>query len=342
MKSFTVKEISDTTLNEFDESLPNNTPFTQASFYGAWQTSLGRLVKRFLVYEDNEIVASYQIVRYPLWLNYGYFYLPYGPIIKENSDDLLNFIKKHLKLLARENKAVFVRLDFTPTLNSKLFTPAPKYTYHSAYFQPRYDWVLDLTPTPDKLLENMDKDTRYSIRLAERKEIAIEIITENFADYFDRFYELMSETAQRNDFSLHSGEYYKNIFANLSQIKNSFLSIAKYQEKILAINVIIVFKGVANYVYAASSSEERNRAPAYLAQWQGILRAKQLGCHSYNFGGISGSDDKHDGWEGLTFFKKNFGGREIKHSNFSDIVVNQFWYRLYCLRKLFQKIKKGV
>ncbi|MFA7252803.1 MAG: peptidoglycan bridge formation glycyltransferase FemA/FemB family protein, partial [Candidatus Paceibacterota bacterium] len=310
--------------------------------YGTWQTNLGRLAKRFLVYENNKIVASYQTVRYPLWLNFGYFYLPYGPVVQENSAELLNFIKKHLKLLAKQNKVVFVRLDFTPTLNQKIFSLAPKYTYHSAYFQPRYEWVLNLAPTPDKLLENMDKDTRYSIRLAEKKEIITEIVTNNFSKYFDRFYELMSETAQRNNFSLHSEKYYRNIFANLSQINNSYLSIAKYQEKILAINVIIVFKGVANYVYAASSNEERNRAPAYLAQWNGILKAKQLGCHSYNFGGISGSDDRHDGWEGLTFFKKNFDGREIKHSDFSDLIINNFWYRLYCARKLFQKIKKGV
>ncbi|MFA7252910.1 MAG: hypothetical protein WC027_03590, partial [Candidatus Paceibacterota bacterium] len=73
MKNFILKEISDTALTEFDESLPNETPFTQASFYGTWQTNLGRLAKRFLVYENNKIVASYQTVRYPLWLNFGYF-----------------------------------------------------------------------------------------------------------------------------------------------------------------------------------------------------------------------------------------------------------------------------
>jgi len=346
MKKFDLKEILEDDLSDIEIFLPNGTPFTQAPFYGVWQKSLGRLVKKFQVCDGENVVAYYQIIRFPLYFKWNYFYIPYGPIIIRESADLLIFIKKHLKQLAKDNQAVFVRLDFTPIINSpdylKIFRSSPKYTYHSAYFQPRYEWALTLTPTEDELLQGADKDTRYSIKLAAKREITTEIVTKDFQLYFEKFYELMSETAKRNDFSLHPKKYYAGVFSNLTQTKDSYLSIARYKNKILAINVMLVFKDVANYVYAASSTEERNRAPAYLAQWTGILHAKNIGCKLYNFGGITDNRDQHQNWEGLTFFKKNFGGYTIDHSDFFDLIINPIWYYLYCLRKLFQKIRNGV
>jgi hypothetical protein len=39
-----------------------------------------------------------------------------------------------------------------------------------------------------------------------------------------------------------------------------------------------------------------------------------------------------------TIFKKKFGGKEIAHSDFFDVVVNPFWYHLYNFRKRIKKI----
>ena len=165
----------------------------------------------------------------------------------------------------------------------------------------------------------------------------VEIITGDFVRYFDIFYELMSETAKRNGFSIHQKNYYKNIFQNLYKTK-SYLSVAKYGQKVLAIDLVVVFGKIANYVFGGSSSEERNRVPTYLAQWEAICHAKKLNCDFYNFGGISINDKIYIGWKGLTIFKKKFGGKEITHSDFFDVIVNQFWYRLYNFRKQLQKI----
>jgi len=39
--------------------------------------------------------------------------------------------------------------------------------------QPRSAWLLDITPEPDKLLEQMKQKTRYNIRLAGRKRVTV-------------------------------------------------------------------------------------------------------------------------------------------------------------------------
>ena len=131
-------------------------------------------------------------------------------------------------------------------------------------------------------------------------------------------------------------KYYKTIFENLSRT-SSYLSVARYGEKILAIDLVIVFGKTANYVFGCSSNEERNRMPAYLAQWEAICYAKELNCDYYNFGGISAENNIYKGWEGLTIFKKKFGGKEVRHSDFFDVVVNPFLYHLYNLRKRLKK-----
>jgi len=340
MKQFRFQEIGQNDV--FDQTtICENTPFTQASFYGDWQKNLGRTVKRFLVYGDEEIVAYFQLIKYPLLLGKSYLYIPYGPVVKDFSENFFTNLKQELSRIAKTEGAVFVRLDFTPKVSndtlSKFFTKAPIFTYHSAYFQPRIEWFLDLNKSENELLMAMHEKTRYSIRLAERKEITAEIITRDFKIYFDIFYKLMAETANRNGFSLHYKKYYENIFQTLHRA-NSYLSIARYGQKILAIDLIIVFGKTANYVFGGSSNDERNRMPTYLAQWKAICYARQLNCANYNFGGISIENQTYKGWEGLTLFKRKFGGREVKHSDFFDVVANPFWYLLYNIRKSIKKI----
>ncbi len=344
MKQFKFREIGED--ENFDlNNFCNNVPFTQANFYGNWQKSLGRSVRRFLIDNNNKTVAYFQLIKYPLLLNKSYLYIPYGPVIKnfkELPKDFFANLKQELKRIAKAENAVFVRLDFTPSVPNdtlaKFFTKAPLYTYHSAYFQPRAEWFLGLGKPKEELLMDMHTDNRYSIRLSEKKQITTEIITKDFEKYFDVFYELMTETAKRNGFSLHSRNYYEHIFTDLSKISGAHLVIAKYGQKILVIKIIIVFGIVSNDVFTGSSSEERNRRPTYLTIWRAISHAKELGCQFYNFGGISTENKIYKGWDGLTAFKKKFGGEEIKHSDFFDLVTSPFWYWVYNFRKRLKKI----
>ncbi|MEX0918906.1 MAG: peptidoglycan bridge formation glycyltransferase FemA/FemB family protein [Candidatus Paceibacterota bacterium] len=341
MKNYEFREIRND--ETFDPSIICvDIPFTQVSFYGDWQKSLGRETKRFLVSSDKEIVAYFQLVKYPLLLGKSYFYIPYGPVTKDFSKEFFADLKKELSRISKAEKVVFVRLDFTPQISNEIlsdfFTKAPLYTYHSAYFQPRLEWFLGLEKPEDEILKEMHEKTRYSIRLAERKEITAEIITKDFEKYFETFYLLMTGTAKRNGFSLHQRDYYKNIFQNLSKTENNYLAVAKYEQKVLAIDLVIVFGKIANYVFGGSSNEERNRMPTYLAQWKAICYAKQLNCSYYNFGGISTENKIYKGWDGLTIFKKKFGGQEVTHSDFFDLIVNPFWYYLYNFRKRIKKI----
>ena len=320
-------------------TLSPDTSFTQARFYRQWQEGLGRYVRRYLVSRGDKTVAYFQIVLYPLAFGKQYAYVPYGPVIGDFSEDFMLALKTKIKNIARKNNVVFVRMDFTPPPKSidqkkiieKVFRKSHLVTYHSAYFQPRLEWFLDLNISEEDILRNMPKNGRYSIHLAEKKGVTTEIISADFNKYFDDFYRLMSITASRNGFSLHSRAYYQNIFNHLDA-SYAYMVIARYQGEILVADVIIHYGHIANYVYGSSSNEHRQIAPTYLAQWSSICHAKKLGLAHYNFGGIA-SGDIYKGWEGLTAFKKKFGGREVRHSDFFDVVTQPFWYFVYNVRK---------
>lgn len=315
-------------------------PFTQAKFYGDWQKFLKRKVRRFIVKKDELVVAYFQLIKYPLIAGRSYLYIPYGPVTKDYSLEFLQELKSEILKICKNENAVFARLDFTPVseqkIISKLFSKAPKYTYHSAYFQPRYEWFLDIQKNEEQLLKEMEDNTRYSIKFSSRKEIVTEIITQDFYRYLEPFYELMIVTSKRNGFSLHPKAYYEAIFRNLKS-ENGFLAVARFGEKILAIDFFVVYADISNYVFACSSNEERNKRPTYNAIWKSICHSKSLGCKFFSFGGISSSNNIYKGWEGLTAFKKQFGGQEIVHSEFYDAINNKIIYTLYNLRKFILK-----
>ncbi|MBI2609962.1 peptidoglycan bridge formation glycyltransferase FemA/FemB family protein [Candidatus Giovannonibacteria bacterium] len=339
MSNYLFRELNEN--EDFDPAiLDPSVYFTQAKFYGDWQKDFGREAKRYVIYEGGTHVGYFQLVKYPLLLGKSYLYSPYGPVLANFSKGLLAELKSKIMKIAKKENAVFVRLDFSPppddkTLVESFFKKAKKVTYHAAHFQPRTDWVLPLDKNEEALLAGMHKATRYSIRFADKNGIASEIITHDFEKYFDTFYNLMVETSIRDGFSLHPKKYYESIFKNISKIPNSYLAAAKYQEEVLVINLIIVYNKSANYIFSGSANKYRNLSPSYSALWAAIRHAKKIGCENFNLGGIS-LGETYKGWENLSKFKQRFGGRQINHSDFYDVVNMPFWYQLYNLRRVMK------
>ena len=321
-------------------------PFTQAWFYGEWQEMMGRKVRRFEVKKDSEIIGFFQIIKYPLPFKQNLLYIPHGLFLlrqladSEGQADFLREFYKKLLEIAKEENAIFARFDLyfhnsnygsKENLN-KYFKKVPNYAYNSVYFQPKYEWILDIDKPESELLGNMHPKNRYNIRLAENKGVVIEIIENNFEKYFEDFYGLMKKTARRNNFKLHPEVYYKNIFETCKKNNNAFLVLAKYDDKILAINLILLFGETAYFVFGGSSDEYKNLMAPHLSHWQGIIEAKNRGYKFYNFGAVS-SGSSYKEFEGISIFKKRFGGQPLEYSDSYDLILKPIWYQLYNLRK---------
>lgn len=331
------------TEKEFNPLLARkNAPFTQAWFFGEWQTEAKREVRRFLIQEKDKLVAVIQAVRYSLPFGKSYIYIPYGPVLTKDLDEkTVVFLKKSLKQAFDDEKTIFIRLDFFPTVQEKSekilkrhFKRSLISSYRGSYFQPRADRVIDLKNPENDIFLGMETKARYNIRLAEKKGVAVKIISKGFLNYFEDFYSLMKETSERDGFGLHPREYYENIFNSAEKYRNAFISLAFYRDELLAANFVLLYGETAFFLLGASSSYHRELMPSYLCQWRSIKAAAGFGFSYYSFGGIS-HKGLNKSWEGISIYKKKFGGFVKEYSAFYDLTVKPFWYYLYILRKAF-------
>jgi len=297
----------------------------------------GREVTRVCVYDNGNIVGYFHIIAYRLFGALSYAYIPYGPVLIEQNEVLCKYVKKIITTLSAHKKYIFTRLDFEPydAVAETLFFRAPSASYKGSTFQPRKEWVVNVKKTDEEILDGMHEKTRYCIRTSHKKDLQTYIITENFDAHFDTFYKLMQQNAVRNHFSLHPEKYYRAYFAELAHNRDSFLVYCSYKEEVLAVYVYVSYGDTVHYVFGASSDNEKNRMPTYVAHWVGMRHVRELGYTYYNFGGIQSTSDNGVGMQSLTKYKQKFGGEVWMHGPFYDVVIRPFWYALYMLRKLF-------
>lgn len=345
MSKYQIEEIK--TKEDYNPlSTSRDIPLTQMPSYAEIQRESKRLVRQFFIKEENKKIGFFQIIKYPLLADKSYLYIPHGPVIKETNKELIKELKTNLVLIAKEENAAFIRLDlYPPSISLKIksldgFIKPHFSSYYSAYFQAKFDWQLDISKTETEILAQMHPKTRYNIRLAEKKGVEIELVSgKDMMNYFEDFYALMQETAKRGAFNLHPKNYYLGIFKQAENDENITISVAKFNNKVLAIHMTMFFGDTAFYPFGGSTDESRNLMPTYLLHWKEIEEAKKRNCKWYNFGAIDiGEKVTHKNWSGITAFKMKFGGEMLEYSDFYDLVTKPFWYNLYVLRKRIQKI----
>ncbi len=363
--------------------IDKNAPFTQAWFYGEWQEAMGRKARRFGIYDNSETLGFFQIIKYPLFTRRSFsiggpfdkniLYIPHGPLLRqsfaegygtaqqgyEGQADLLEVLREKLTQIAKEERAIFVRFDLPGRSFSEggfainnYFKKVPSYAHHSVYFQPKYEWILEIDKPEGELLSDMPKDSRYDIRYAENKGVKVEIIENDFVplrgisrreknnliSYLEDFYGLIKKTSERGKFNLHPKSYYKNILINCEKNNNAFFVAAKNNSDIIAMNFVLIFGETAYVVFGGSDDKFKNLRAPRLVYWKGVIMAKNKGCKFYNFGAVSSGGD-YGSYEGISEFKKGFGGKMLEYPDSCDLVIKPFWHWLYNLRKWVSNLK---
>ena len=184
----------------------------------------------------------------------------------------------------------------------------------SSNILPTNTLFLDLQPDISSILEKMKPKTKYNIKLSQRKGVVVRI-----ADLKDinNWYELYTETAQRNGILLNDIKYFKAILTAKSDKTKSpadvYYLIAELDNKPLAAMFLVISAHRGSYLYGASSNNHRNYMPTYALQWEAIKLSKEKGCKEYDMFGISPNADNSHKLYGLYKYKTGFGG-EIFHS----------------------------
>ena len=243
--------------------------------------------------------------------------------------------------VCRQNRAIFLKLEPDLWDNQKPDTPALsvgevwnlELRTSPQNIQPPRTIIVDIRGSEEEILGRMKQKTRYNIRLAEKKGVTV-----CAWDDIESFHKMMLITGGRDNFGVHTLDYYRRAYELLHPKQMGELLVAEYDGKPLAALFVARNGNRAYYLYGASTDEERNRMPTYLLQWEAMKWAKARGCKEYDLWGVPDEDEatleanfetRHEGLWGVYRFKRGFGGELKRAVQAMDKVYNPLLYWAY-------------
>jgi len=318
-------EVNLTDWNKFLEN-HSNAHLLQMGEWGELKKKFGWKPVRII---NNEVGAQILFRRLPLGLTIGY--LP-KPVMGDKLQETSNEFWKEVDSVCKQNKVIFLKIE-PDAWETSFLIPHSSFLISPHNIQPPRTIVISIKDNEEQILSRMKPKCRYNIRLAEKKGITIRAW-----DDISAFHEMMTVTGGRDNFGVHSLEYYQRAYELFHPKGTCELLVAEYEGRPLASLMVFANGKRARYVYGASNDHERNRMPTYLLQWEAIRWAKAHGCDEYDLWGVPDENEetleanfesRHDGLWGVYRFKRGFGGEVKRAAQALDRVYNPLLYWLY-------------
>ena len=188
---------------------------------------------------------------------------------------------------------------------------------------------IDLKKSEDELLKSMEKDTRYSVRLAIRRGVEVRETND-----FEQFKQMYFDTARRKKFWPAKKEI-ETLWKVFHKEKAATILAAYYNDEVLASTLLLFHGKVGHYQHAASAEAHRDVMSPYLLLWQVMRFLKKKGCETFDLEGIY--DPRYPAtkkWKGFTLFKRGFGGREVEYIG-SFVKYPKIWSKILFLPTRF-------
>lgn len=326
---YTIRQI--TNKDKYEEFIGKTSPYSlfQSWAWGLVQQKLGRPLFRFGMYDGFRLVSLSQVTHIKAKRG-SFLHIRHGPIIKNTLFlQVMKLWSNYYRSLGKQKKSLFIRISpliensfkHSKVLSSLGYLRAPIHETDAEVC-----WVLDIQKSDEELLHNMRKSTRYDINRAPK--LGIQVVRSAKEDAVKDFLLLYEETAKRQRFVKHEGV--REEYEVFSKEGNADVFLAYYQKNLVAGAVILYYKNQAIYHHGASRWSKVS-ASHYL-QWCAIKEARWRGKTIYNFWGIAPEGMKRHPWQGITLFKKGFGGREVQYLHAHDMPLSP----LYIIPKIIE------
>jgi peptidoglycan pentaglycine glycine transferase (the first glycine) len=237
------------------------------------------------------------------------------------------------------SKPCFVRFepeDFSSLKNLEEFASRKRYALKPTLaVQPRQTVLIPLG-SDEEILQSMKQKHRYNTRLSLKNNLSYEVCSSYDENMFDRFWLLLSRTAQRQGFRTHARDYYMAMMKTLGEAKIAHIIVVSHEGTDLAAMLLLTHDETATYLHGASDETHRSLMAPYFMHWQAMRLAKEHGCTMYD---LWGSDlvRTAETWEpqeghpsyGTSRFKAGFGGTVVEYPGTFDLILQPFCYNLY-------------
>ncbi|MEW6088130.1 MAG: peptidoglycan bridge formation glycyltransferase FemA/FemB family protein [bacterium] len=313
--------------------IKNNGCFLQSFEWGEFKKSFGYWdISRLTVSENGEINTAFTLfIRKIPYTGKTFFYVPRGPVFKEQNINLYKDFFDSVKKLKEKYKSIFLKIE--PEIEGELPLDKKEFLVNKKHIQPRCTIVIDLKKDTDTLFAGFENKTRYNIRIAQKK--AVEITKAENKKDLAQFFAILDETSRRKKFLIHSKNYYEKLWDVFHPANMVHLFLASYQKTPVAGLFIMSFGGKIWYLYGASRKLHREVMPNQLLHWEVIKWAKSNGFKEYDLWGIPYVKDDNSAppgnhpLYGVWRFKKGFGGRIARYPGTFDIPYSSLYYNLF-------------
>jgi peptidoglycan pentaglycine glycine transferase (the first glycine) len=347
--------------NRFVDSTPYST-ILQFWQWGEVKRSEGWEPFRLGIEIDGQLKIAAQCLLKPAPFLGSYLYVPYGPIF-QHLNDLKTFLPEFLiglKEFALQRNSFVIEFDpligqlveaeMSPEALSPYLDPEVKHVLLSNGFQiskrnvqPKHKLFYDLTKSDDELLMLMKKNTRYNVRLAQKKGVKInkyDFSSQEIFTKIDQFYALLLETRERaKGYPIRPKSTFTQLIDVFKDSTELELFEAIFENDLLTMNISEFTNYWSSSFYGASNRLHPDVKGAYLLRWESVLEAKRRGCKVYDFWGVIMDSKQHQGYSET---KLSFGGVRMDTYGIFALPLDSLkylaWDKLLPLRSRLRKI----
>lgn len=175
--------------------------------------------------------------------------------------------------------------------------------------------VIDLRVGADALRAGWDKDTRNLVRRSAREGVALEVTDAAAPGAVDDLHRLMLDVGSRGGFAPRSRAFLTAYGTAAGAA--AFVCLARWQDRVIGGALVGIVGDRAYYQFAGSLREPelRHANAPYAVMDRVIAECLARGLSSLDLCGVNEKDDPtaDPRWEGLSSFKRGFGGVPVRH-----------------------------
>ena len=332
----------------------------QTAFWGRVHRQLGFTPDAFDVTlpADLHPGGDFLVLRSQLTADTDYAYVPYGPELAPDAEDMGRFLER-LSLELRPMlgpSCAFIRWDlpweavhardpanYTASgewhgpparplreLRMNLGTDEGNLWKASRDLLPPDTVLIDLRDPEETILARMHPKTRYNVRLSERRGV---VVSRGGLDDLREWYELYLETTTRHHLEPMSFTHVETMLRERGERVASpvviELLLARHGGRLLAGMLLALAPARATYLYGASTRSQRELMASYALQWGAIRSAKAHGCRDYDLLGAAPRVGAAHPLAAVHRFKSGFGGQLLHREGCWDFPFHDTTYQAW-------------
>jgi len=355
--TYTVRETGDVVPSGWDawlEASPGGGHVLQSYAWGEFKRQFGWRPLRLALERDGEVVGVGQFLLYNTMPVPGMLaYCSKGPWLPWDDEGAVRAFFAGAADIAAKAGAHTLKIEpEVHASNADAKALLREMGFREARYALNFDTTVtvDLGLSEDKILANMRKSTRYSVRKAAREGVEV-VEPEDFEQAWSTFFGWMEDTAERKSgFTIRRPrEYLHDMMRTMHDAGRGHLFLAVHEETPLAGVFVFTFGGKYWFMHGASSTEKRTYNPNHILQWEVMRWARKRGIIYYDMVGIPKPENRNedDPYYGVYRFKMGFGGDVTDFVGCLDLPLKnasaKAWYELEpAYYRLYYKLRNNV